>query len=83
VTEETVLENNQGEIWQCGRYYMIYLEDTRLNKKIGSWKESVLAAEYSYPDGRYCKQYRIPKKKLKDAIKVLANAEEESRGTAA
>ena len=83
MTRVTVFENDQGEIWQCGRYYMIYLKDPGLNKKIGSWKESVSTAEYNYPDGQYRKQFRIPRHKLEHAINILTDAEEESQGTAA
>jgi len=83
MTRVTVFENDHGEIWLCGKHYMIYIKNPRLNKRIAVWKESVLAAEYSYPDGRYHKQFSIPRNKLEHAIKVLTEAEEESRGTAA
>ena len=55
-------------------------------KKRGDYNQQIAFVYYlfpNYPDGRYPKQFRIPKKKLNDAIKVLTDAEKESRGTAA
>jgi len=83
MTKETVFENDHGEIWRCGKDYLVCLENPSLNRKLGAWKDSVLTEEYSYPDGRYRKQYRIPRQKLEHAIKVLTDAEKDSQGTGA
>lgn len=58
---------------------MIYLKNPSLNVRVAAWKDSLLTATYFYSNGGVYKQYRIPLKKLKNAIKVLKEAEEKER----
>ncbi len=78
-----IYKNEYGEIWQSGKSLYILVKVPPLNRRFASWKDSDTTAIYYYPDGRVLKQFDVPLNKQKITIKVLKEAEQSIKTSAA